>query len=134
MTAVHATLGNGGALAAFAAPPAAWRPDPPFPPGWRPPRWNKYLPGWDKHPPLPLGHVAGPVYPAPAHTAVAGGMPGWQITLIAAAAVVLATAVAVALYRTRAARRRLTVSAAQATTTSGAIAGWPRPPSQGDPS
>ena len=56
-------------------------------------------------PPLPLGHVAGPAYkvPAtiPAHTTVTGGMPGWQITLITATAVLLAAALALAVYRTR---------------------------------
>ena len=59
-----------GALAAFAAAPAARRPGPPSPPGWKlPSGWNDYLqlpPGWRKHPPLPLGHVAGPVYKVPA--------------------------------------------------------------------
>jgi hypothetical protein len=98
-----------GALAAFAAAPAAWRPDSPFPPGWKlPSGWNDYLqlpPGWRKHPPLPLGHVAGPVYkvPAriPAHTTVAGGTPGWQITLITATAVLLAAALTLAVYRMR---------------------------------
>jgi len=39
-------------------------------------------PGWNKHPPLP-GHI---------HAAVTG-MPGWQITLIAITAAVLAVAV-----------------------------------------
>ena len=35
-----------GALAAFAAAPAAWRPDSPFPPGWKlPSGWNDYLDG-----------------------------------------------------------------------------------------
>ncbi len=45
--------------------------------------------------------------PAPAqiHTIVAGGMPGWQITLIAAAAAILAAAVAVILNRAHTARR-----------------------------
>jgi hypothetical protein len=98
-----------GALAAFAAAPAAWRPDSPFPPGWKlPSGWNDYLqlpPGWRKHPPLPLGHVVGPVYkvPAriPAHTTVTGGMPGWQITLITATAVLLAAALVLAVYRMR---------------------------------
>jgi len=33
-----------------------------------------------------------------------GGMPGWQITLLAAAAVLLAAALAVTVYRIRAAR------------------------------
>ncbi len=44
-------------------------------------------PGWDKHPPLP-----GPVH---VHAALAGGMPGWQITLIAAGATVFAAVLAV---------------------------------------
>jgi hypothetical protein len=46
--------------------------------------------------------------PAQIHTAVAGGMPGWQITLIAAGAAVLAALLAVTADRTRAARRHLT--------------------------
>ena len=58
----------------------------------RPPGWNKHPPqptstqpavnsppGWTKHPPLP-GHI---------HTVVTGGIPGWQITLIAITAVAL---------------------------------------------
>ena len=59
-------------------------------------------PGWNKHRPLPA-HV---------HAAVTGGMPGWQITLIAAAAALVAAALAVMVYRARSARRRATVSAA----------------------
>jgi hypothetical protein len=62
-------------------------------------------PGWNKHPPLPAGHVVGPVYKVPVHTVVIGGMPGWQIALIAAAAAALAAAVAVFLNRAWAARR-----------------------------
>ena len=115
-----------GALAAFAAVAPAWRPDPPFPPGWNlPPGWNPYLlppPSWTK--PLPLGHVAGPVSTIPtripAHTAVTGGMAGWQIALITATAVLLAAALALAAYRTRSGRRRVSTSAADATTASGA--------------
>jgi hypothetical protein len=57
-------------------------------------------PGWDKHPPLP----------AHAHAAVASGMPGWQIALIVAGAALVAGALAVLVRR--AARRRVTVSAA----------------------
>jgi hypothetical protein len=105
-----------GPLAAFAAvAPARWRwPDPPFPPGWKlPSGWDNYLlppPGPAKHPRLPLGHVAGPVYKIspriPAHAAVAVGVPVWQIILIAAAAVPLAAALAVLIHRLRAARRR----------------------------
>jgi hypothetical protein len=58
--------------------------------------------GWSKHPPLPA-HL---------HTAAAGGLPGWQITLIAATAVVLAAALAVLLARARAARQRAAASPA----------------------
>jgi len=74
--------------AATAAALAAPRP--------RPPGWNKHSsqpagtqpaikspPGWTKHPPPP-GHI---------HTVVTGGMPGWQITLIAIAGVALVAAV-----------------------------------------
>jgi hypothetical protein len=42
---------------------------------------------------------------SPVHTVVAGGMPGWQIALIAVAAAVVAAAAAVLLDRARAARR-----------------------------
>jgi len=59
-------------------------------------------PGANKHPPL---HAAG-------HTAVIGGMPGWQITLIAIAAAVLAAALAVTADRILAARRRVSTRAA----------------------
>jgi hypothetical protein len=52
-----------------------------------------------------------------------GGMPGWQITLIAAAAVLLAAALALTVYRIRAARRRVTASTAQAMTASGTTPG-----------
>jgi hypothetical protein len=83
------------------ARPLSWA-DPPLPPGWNKhpplpagthPAVN-YPPGWNKHPPLPA-HV---------HALATGGMPGWQIALIAA--VVLATAVAGLLARARTARRR----------------------------
>ena len=57
--------------------------------------------GGDKHPSLP----------AQAH-AIASGMPGWQIALIGAGAALLCAALAVIVYRTRAARRRMSVSAA----------------------
>jgi hypothetical protein len=59
-------------------------------------------PGWNKHPPLPVH----------AHALVTGGMPGWQIALIAAGAALLAAALAVIAYRARTTRRRVTVSAA----------------------
>jgi biopolymer transport protein ExbB/TolQ len=39
------------------------------------------------------------------HTVVVGGMPGWQIALIAVAIAIVAAAVALILYRARATRR-----------------------------
>jgi hypothetical protein len=48
----------------------------------------------------------------PIHTVVTGGTPGWQITLIAAAAAILAAIAAVLLDRTRAARRHQTAPSA----------------------
>jgi len=87
-----ALTGLAGALLAFAAAPAALaRPFPPRPPGW------------DKHPP-PLG--------AGIHTVVAGGMPGWQITLIAIGAALLAATVALLVDRARAAHRKTITGAA----------------------
>ena len=87
-----ALAGLAGALLAFAAaaPAALARSFPPRPPGW------------DKHPP-PLG--------AGIHTVVAGGMPGWQITLIAIGAALLAATVAVLLDRARATRRNAVTAA-----------------------
>ena len=48
------------------------------------------------------GAATGPV------TVVTGGMPGWQITLIAAGAALLAATLAMLLDRARAARRHMT--------------------------
>jgi hypothetical protein len=73
-------------LAAGTAAPA-------FAAGLRPP------PGSLHSPPAP------PV--ARTHTVVVGGMPGWQITLIAVSAAVLAATLAVILDRARTARRHL---------------------------
>jgi hypothetical protein len=57
----------------------------------------------------PPGGGAGTVQAPPqVHTIVTGGMPGWQITLIAVAAAVVAAAVAVVLDRAWAAQRHLT--------------------------
>ena len=47
-----------------------------------------------------------------AHALATGGMPGWQIALIVAGAALLGAALAVTVQRLRAARRRVTVSAA----------------------
>jgi hypothetical protein len=50
--------------------------------------------------------MSGPVQvPPQVHTIVAGGMPGWQIPLIAVAAALATAALAVLLDRTRAARK-----------------------------
>lgn len=58
----------------------------------------------------PPGGPALPVQSSPqVHTIVTGGMPGWQITLIAVGTAILAAAVAVALDRARMARRHLTM-------------------------
>ena len=96
-------------LACGLAAAAAQASPPPRPPGWNkhpplpaaPQPAVRFPPGWNKHPPLP----------AHAHTIASGGIPGWQITLIAAAAL-LVTALAVVVYRIRAARRRATATAA----------------------
>ena len=53
-----------------------------------------------------------PGLPTHAHALTTGGMPGWQIALIAAGAALLGAALAATVYRMRAARRRVTVSAA----------------------
>ncbi len=53
----------------------------------------------------PPPSVAPAQVPAPVHTVIAAGMPGWQITLIALAAALGAATVAVVLDRTRASHR-----------------------------
>jgi len=62
-------------------------------------------------PELPGGTAAWPL-PAPAHPAVSGGMPGWQITLIAIGAALLVAAVALLLDRAWTTRRRPTATVA----------------------
>jgi hypothetical protein len=52
----------------------------------------------------PMGHDQ-TGQPPPVHTIVIGGMPGWQITLIAIAAALAAAAITLFLDRARAARR-----------------------------
>jgi hypothetical protein len=75
------------ATAATAAPAAFARPAPP-------------MTGGDGTPPPPV------------QTVVVGGMPGWQIALIAMAAALMAAAVAVFLDRARATRRHQAASSA----------------------
>jgi hypothetical protein len=58
--------------------------------------------------PGPAGIVPAPVI----HTVVTGGMPGWQITLIAAGAALTAATATVLLDRARAARQRAAASPA----------------------
>jgi hypothetical protein len=65
--------------------------------------------------PLQSGGAAGvpvPAAPVQIHTIVAGGMPGWQIALIAAGAALAAATVAVLLDRARATRRKPITTAA----------------------
>jgi hypothetical protein len=77
-----------GVLVAFGATPAfAMRVPPPGGPGVT----------------SPSGTITPP---AEVHTVVVGGMPGWQIALIAVVAAVLAAALAVLLDRARTARRK----------------------------
>ncbi len=56
--------------------------------------------------------VTPPIAPSMAHDIVVGGMAGWQITLIAIAAALMAATVAVLTDRARTAHRNLRVSAA----------------------
>jgi hypothetical protein len=57
-------------------------------------------------PARPAGHGGAPSSPVVIHTVITGGMPGWQITLIAVGAALLAATVAVLADRAWAARRR----------------------------
>ena len=81
--------GLAGAVVAFAAAPAALASASPRPA--RPLTWADPLlpPGLNKHPRLPD--------PARVHTALAHGIPGWQLTLMAVTVVLLAgTLIAIA--------------------------------------
>jgi hypothetical protein len=60
---------------------------------------------------VPPGLLKHPL-PAQVHTVVVGGMPGWQIALIAAAAALVAATLAVLLDRAWAARQRVAATAA----------------------
>src|SRR5262249_17695318 len=133
--------GLAGAVLAFAAAaPAALasqlRPDPP----WWLRHWALPVhlppgpPGLVNHPPLPPGQVPGPapVYQVPAHTAVTGGTPGWQIAAIAAGAALAVATVLVLLDRAGRAPEdpyggRLTEAPAQVTRTISRPAGPGRP-------
>jgi len=96
----------GALLAVAVATPAA------FASGQPPP----LPPGWNKHPPLTPAHIHQPVHqapvPAPVHTVIIGGMPGWQIALIAIGAALLAAIVAVLVDRAWATRRKTITAAA----------------------
>jgi hypothetical protein len=67
-------------------------------------------PGWNKHPPLPAGHLTGPAYQV--RTVVMSGMPGWQIALIAVGAALFAATAAVLVDRAWTARRKSAAAAA----------------------
>jgi hypothetical protein len=73
-------------------------------------------PAFAKVQPEPGGAGVAPVPSAQpsvqVHTVVAGGMPAWQVILIAVAAALLAAAVAVLADRARASRRRATTAVA----------------------
>jgi hypothetical protein len=58
------------------------------------------------------GHLHQAPGPVPVRTVVVGGMPGWQIALIAAAAALIAATVAVLADRARTARRKSATAAA----------------------
>jgi hypothetical protein len=87
-----ALAGLAATLLAFAAvaPGALAQPFPPRPPGW------------DKHPPPGAG----------IHIVVVGGIPGWQIALIAIGAALLAATAAVLADRAWAIRRKTITAAA----------------------
>jgi len=96
----------GAASAAFAVVLAPLGGDPHgrpgLPSGHLGPATSPPLPIREKHPPLP----------AHTHALVTGGMPGWQITLLVAGAVLLAAALAATAYLIRSARQRVSTSAA----------------------
>jgi len=86
--------GLAAALAAFGVPPAlAVRPPGPGAPGVT----------------TPPGTITPPVE---VHTVVVGGMPGWQIALIAVVAALLAATLAVLVDRTRTTRRKAIAASA----------------------
>ena len=78
-------------------------PVPCWPSPWHPRPWPRPRASRTTRPATSPAQV-----PPQIHTMVAGGMPGWQITLIAAGAAVLAALLAVTADRARAARRHMT--------------------------
>jgi voltage-gated potassium channel Kch len=111
--AVLAGLGGTLIVLAAAGPAvfAALPPRGPAPASSRPLLSSRpHPPAWFKHPHLPPGHifhqpVHQPLVPVPGRAVVIGGMPGWQIALIAAGAALAAAVVAVLLDRAHAARK-----------------------------
>jgi|SoiMetStandDraft_2_1073263.scaffolds.fasta_scaffold232158_3 hypothetical protein len=63
-------------------------------------------------PPPGMGDPGGRVVRPPVHTVIVGGMPGWQIALIAVGAALLAAVLAVLLDRVWAARQHRVVPSA----------------------
>ena len=105
--------GLAAALVAFGATPAFATLPPPEPA----PASHPALSPWQLVGgyPVPGGvpaHTAVVPGGVPVHTVVSGGMPGWQITLIAVAAALLAATVAVLADRARASRRKAATAAA----------------------
>jgi hypothetical protein len=110
-----AAAGLAAALMAFAAAPAFATTPPPGPAGTPTlpislPCTPECSPHVDKRLLLHNGHWTGSVYHV--HTVVVGGMPGWQIALIAAGAALVAAALAITVDRLRPARGRFTTTAA----------------------
>jgi len=111
---VAALAGVAGTLLAFAAAAPAALARPGSPRSWQLAHasLHRLPPGWNKHPPLPprgyYVHYAAHqgAIPVPGHTVVTGGMPGWQIALIAIGAALLAATAAVLAYRAWTARRK----------------------------
>jgi hypothetical protein len=64
------------------------------------------------HVPPPGGTRVSPPVVLQTHTIVQGGMPGWQIALIAVGAAVFAAVLAVLVYRARQARHQLATAVA----------------------
>ena len=83
---------------------------PPWPPG------SRFRPRGGVPEPYPGANLPPAPVPPQIHTVtrtvLAGGMPGWQITLIAVGAALLAAVVAVLADRARAARRHVIATAA----------------------